>query len=188
MGLLSSENKNVKYLLWVTDILTKYAWVKPLKDKKSKTVLNAFIEIVNESNQKPNKLWVNQGREFYNKLMQEWLGNNNILMYCTHNEGKSVITKRFTKALKVKTYKKLIANECKSYLSLIKNLLMLIILLWMKNTETNPKVPKFKVNDRVRITKYKNTLVRVTLKTGQGKYLLSTLCWKLILGLIKLKI
>ena len=65
---------------------------------------------------------------------------------------------------------------------------MLIILLWMKNTETNPKVPKFKVNDRVRITKYKNTLVRVTLKTGQGKYLLSTLCWKLILGLIKLKI
>ena len=63
---------------------------------------------------------------------------------------------------------------------------MLIILLWMKNTET--KVPKFKVNDRVRITKYKNTLVRVTLKTGQGKYLLSTLCWKLILGLIKLKI
>ena len=56
MGLLSSEIKNVKYLLWVTDILTKYAWVKPLKDKKSKTVLNAFIEIVNESNQKPNKL------------------------------------------------------------------------------------------------------------------------------------
>ena len=46
----------------------------------------------------------------------------------------------------------------------------------MKNTETNPKVPKFKVNDRVRITKYKNILVRVTLKTGQGKYLLSTLC------------
>ena len=40
----------------------KYAWVKPLKDKKGKTVLNAFMEIVNESNRKPNKLWVDQGR------------------------------------------------------------------------------------------------------------------------------
>ena len=53
-----SKNKNVKYLLFVIDIFTKYAWVKSLKDKTSKTVLNAFIEIVNESNRKPNKLWV----------------------------------------------------------------------------------------------------------------------------------
>ena len=48
--------------------------------KKGKTVLNAFLEIVNKSNWKPNKLWVNQGRAFYNKLMQEWL-DNDILMY-----------------------------------------------------------------------------------------------------------
>ena len=47
----------------------KYAWVKTLKNKESKTVLNAFIEILNESNSKPNKLWVDQGRQFYNKLM-----------------------------------------------------------------------------------------------------------------------
>ena len=47
------------------------------------TVLNAFIEIVNESNHKPNKLRVGQERKFCNKLMQEWLDNNNILMYST---------------------------------------------------------------------------------------------------------
>ena len=69
MESLSSKNKNVKYLLCAIDILTKYAWVKPLKNKKGKTVLNAFIEIVNESNRKPNELWVDQGRQFYNKLM-----------------------------------------------------------------------------------------------------------------------
>ena len=44
---------------------------KYLKDKKIKTVINAFIQIVNESNRKPNKLWVDQEREFYNKLIQE---------------------------------------------------------------------------------------------------------------------
>ena len=38
------------------------------------------MEIVNRSNRKPNKLWVDQGREFYNKLMKEWLGNNDKVM------------------------------------------------------------------------------------------------------------
>ena len=54
----------------------------------------------NESNRKPNKLWVDQGRDVYNKLMQEQLHNIDILMYSTHNEGKSVITERFIKTLK----------------------------------------------------------------------------------------
>ena len=103
--------------MWVIDIFTKYAWVKPLKNKKGKTVLNAFIEIVNESNSKPNKLWVDKGREFYNKLTQESLDNNDILMYLTHNEWKSIITERFIKPPKAKVYKKMTANDSKSYLS-----------------------------------------------------------------------
>ena len=56
MRSLSSKNRNVKYFLCVVDIFIKYAWVKPLKDKKGKTVLKAFIEIVNESYLKSNKL------------------------------------------------------------------------------------------------------------------------------------
>ena len=106
MESLYSTNKNVKYLLCVIDFFTKYAWVKPLKDKNTKTVLNALIEIVNESNRKPNQLWVDQGREFYNKLMQEWLDNNDILVYSTHDEGNSVTAERFIKTLKNKIYKK----------------------------------------------------------------------------------
>ena len=63
MGSLSSKNRNFKYLLCVIDVFTKSAWIKPFRDKKkSKTVLNAVINIVSESNRKPNKLWVDQGR------------------------------------------------------------------------------------------------------------------------------
>ena len=76
MGSLSSKNKNVKNLLCVIDVFTKYAWAETLKEKKSKTVLIAL----------PNKLWVDQRREFYNKLVQEWLDSNEILIYSTHNE------------------------------------------------------------------------------------------------------
>ena len=53
---LLSKNRNVKCLWCVIDVFTKYTWVKPLKGKNSKTVINGFIEIVNESNFKPKKL------------------------------------------------------------------------------------------------------------------------------------
>ena len=84
--------------------------MKTLKDIKGKTVLNAFIEIVNESNRKPLKLYVDQGRDLYEKLMQEGLdnydANYDTLMYSTHIDDKSVIAERYIKALKTKIYKK----------------------------------------------------------------------------------
>ena len=63
------------------------------------------MEIVIESNRIPNKLWVDQGRELCNKIMQQWLDNNDISMYSTHNEGESVIVEIFIKILKAKIYK-----------------------------------------------------------------------------------
>ena len=88
----------------VMDVFINYAWVKPWKDNKVKTVLYAFIKIVNKSNRNPNKSWVDQGREFYNKLMQEWFHKNDILMFLTHIEGKSVISEYSIKTLKAKIY------------------------------------------------------------------------------------
>ena len=49
MESLPSKNKNVKYLLSAINALSKYAWVKPLKDTKGKTVISTFIELVNKS-------------------------------------------------------------------------------------------------------------------------------------------
>ena len=66
-----------------------YTWVEHLKDKKAKA-LDVFFGIVNESKRKPNKCWVDQEKEFYNILIQKWLDDNDILMYSTHDEGKSV--------------------------------------------------------------------------------------------------
>ena len=53
-----------------------------MTDKRAKTVVNGFIEIVNRSKYKPNKLWVDKVREFYKNLTQKWL-DDNILMYST---------------------------------------------------------------------------------------------------------
>ena len=100
----SSFNRNVEYVLFLTDAFTKYTWVNPWKDKNPKTVLHGFIEIVNESKRKPNKLWLDQRKEFYNNIIQKWLDDNDILMYSTHNEAKSVVAERFKKVLKGKIY------------------------------------------------------------------------------------
>ena len=70
------------------DVFTKYALVKPLKDKNAETVFHGFVEIVNKSKCAPNKLWVDQGI----CPMQKWLDGNDILEYSTHNEGASVVT------------------------------------------------------------------------------------------------
>ena len=64
-----------------------------------------FKKILDKSNRKPNKIWVNIVSEFYNRSMKSQLQDNNIEMYSTHNEGKSVIAERFFKTLKNKLYK-----------------------------------------------------------------------------------
>ena len=99
---LSKNNKGIKYLLCATDLYSKYAFVVPLKDKKGISIVNGFNKIMKQSNRKPNKIWVDQGGEFYNNVFKKWLLDNNIIMYLTYNEGTSVVAERFIKTLKNK--------------------------------------------------------------------------------------
>ena len=94
MQLISKYNKGIKYLLCVIDLFSKYAFVVPLKDKKGATITDAFQSILDKSKKKPNKMWVDQGSEFYNNNFKKLLKNNDIIMYSTHNEGKSVVAER----------------------------------------------------------------------------------------------
>ena len=107
MHLLSKDNKGIRFLLCVIDIFSKYAWIIPLKDKKGISIVKAFQNILKQSNsnRKPNKIWVDKGSEFYNGYFKKWLRDNNIVMYSTHNEGKSVVAERFIRTLKSKIYK-----------------------------------------------------------------------------------
>ena len=105
MQLISKFNKGFRFLLCAFDIYSKYAWVGPLKDKKSVSLVNAFQSILNKSNRKPNKIWVDKGKELYNRSMKSWLEKSDIEMYSTHNEGKYVVPERFIRTIKSKIYK-----------------------------------------------------------------------------------
>ena len=83
MQSLSKKNKGIKYLLCAIDLYSKYAFVISLKDQKGISITNAFDKIIKQSKRKPNKIWVDQGSEFYNNNFKKWLSDNNIIMYST---------------------------------------------------------------------------------------------------------
>ena len=87
-----------------TDLFCKYAWVVPLKDKRGISIVNVFQKIISEG-WKPNKIWVDQGGEFYNNLFKRFLRIDNIEMYSTYNKDKSVVAERFIRTLKNKIFK-----------------------------------------------------------------------------------
>ena len=105
MQLISKCNKGIRFLLRITDIFSKYAWVVPLKDKRGVSIAAAFQSTLKQSNRKSNKIWVDKGCEFYNASFKKWLQQKDIVMYSTHNKEKSVVAERFIITLKNKIYK-----------------------------------------------------------------------------------
>ena len=109
MQLISKFNKGFRFLLCVIDIFSKYSWAVPLKDKKGISIVSASQKILNKSDRKPNKIWVDIDSEFYNNSFKKWFKNNDIEMYSKHNEGKSFVAETFIRTLKNKIYKYMIA-------------------------------------------------------------------------------
>ena len=165
-------NKVVKHLLCTTDLFSKYAWVVPIKNKKGTRTVNAFKEKISKG-RKPNKKWIDQGSEFYNQSFKDFLKINNIEMYSTFNEGKSVVAEIFIK----KVFKHMTAISKNVYFDVLNDIMNKCnntIHRTIKtkpidvtdgsfaeyNEEFNKKDPKFKVGDHVRISKYKNIFAK----------------------------
>ena len=145
--------------------------------KKRISIVKAFQIILKQSNRKPNKIWVDKGSEFYNAYFKKWLRDNDIVMYTTHNEGKSVVAERFIRTLKSKIYKYMTSISKNVYIDKLDDIVdeynnTYHTTIKMKpidvkdntyiNTskKINNKDPKFKVGDRVRISKYKNIFAK----------------------------
>ena len=176
MQSLIRKNKGIKYLLCVKDLCSKYAFVIPLKDKKGISIVNAFNKIIKQSNRKPNKIWVDQGGEFYNNVFEKWFSDNDIIMYSTYNESKSVVAERFIRTLKNKLYKHMTATGKNVYYDVLDDAVNKYnntkhSTINMKPIdvgdnkgvyvdEHNEKDSRFKVGDRVRISKFKNIFAK----------------------------
>ena len=148
-----------------------------LKDKKDTSIVDAFKKTISEWQRKPNKIWIDQGSEFYNQYFKDFLKANNIEMYSTFNEGKSVVPERFIRTLKNKIYKHMATISKNVYIDVLNDIVnkynnTVHRTIKIKpidvtndsyveyNEDFNKKGPKFKANDHVRISKYKNIFAK----------------------------
>jgi len=95
MQSFSKENKEIKYLLTIIDVFSKYGWMVPLNQKTGIAVANALEHVFTE--RKPDKLWVDKGREFHNKDVRKL-----ITIYSTENEEKTSVIERWNRTMKEK--------------------------------------------------------------------------------------
>ena len=169
MQSLSKKNKGIKYLLCAIDLFSKYAFVVLLKYKKGISIVNAFNKIIKQSNRKPNKIWVDQGGEFYNHFFKKWLSDNDIIMYSTFNEGKSVVAERFIRTLKNKLYKHMTATGENVYYDVLYNIVNKYNNTMHNTIKMKPKDVK-NDNNRVYIDEYNKKVLDI-MQAIELKYL-----------------
>ena len=155
---------------------SKYAFVVSLRDKRGISIVNAFNKIIKQSNRKPNKIWVDQGGEFYNRVFKKRLSDNDVIMYSTFNNGKSVVAEIIITTLKNKLYKHMTATGKNVYYDVLhdaineyNNTTHNTIKMKPKDVKNNKRVyidehnekdSRFKVVDRLIISKFKNIFAK----------------------------
>ena len=190
MQKLSKWNRGYKYLLMVLDLFSKYGWIVPLKTKTGLEVSKAFESLFFSN--KPKMLWVDKGKEYYNKNVLDLLAKDKIKVYSTENEEKSSVCERWNRTIKDKMYKRFTMQNNTVYVDILPKILASynnsrhrsigMTPIQARKPENYGKVyfnlygdlareikktktnrkPEFRVGDRVRISKYK----RVTFDKG----------------------
>ena len=163
------------------DVFSKYGWIVPLKDKKGESVTKAFSEIFKEG-RKPQYLWVDKGKEFYNKHLKDLLEKNGIHTVCTPLRmrrnpqwlkggiQKSKMWKQFTVQGNTQ-YLDMLPKLVKEYNNTKHSSIKMTPIEASKKSiegtvyfnlygdmEKVTSKPKFKIGDKVRISKYKRNV------------------------------
>ena len=174
---LSRWNSGHKYLLTCIDILSKYAWVVPLKTKTGSELVKAFTKIFQQG-RKPDKLQTDAGTEFKNKTFQTFLKQHQVHHFVTYNETKAQVVERFNRTLKQMMWRLFTTDSSYHYLDKINDIVngnynqtfyrsikmkpsvvtaMNSQQVWrtIYGKQSSSVNYKFKVNDQVKISKHK---------------------------------
>lgn len=116
------QNNGFRYLLTCIDVLSKYAWVVPIKSKTAQEVTEAFESILKQG-RVCTTLHSDEGREFYNKTFKALLKKYNIIHFSSGNkEIKCAVVERFNRTLRTKLYRYFTAKNTNRYIDIIQNI------------------------------------------------------------------
>ena len=94
------NNKGYRYILVVIDNFSKFGWTNPLKNKYAQSITDAFSQIIKTSRRKPNLLETDDGKEYVNKIFNEFLNNNKIKRYSRYTDKGAVFAERFNRTIR----------------------------------------------------------------------------------------
>ena len=177
---LAKYNKNYKFISTIIDNHTKYAWAIPLKDKSGRSTTNSFKSLIEKTKRKPDKIWSDRGKEFYNKTFLNFLKEQNIHIYSTNSDLKAVFVERFHRTL-LDLIKKPMYIEGKAcwlnhldaamekYNNRVHGTTKMTPFEMVTNTNKiinikfnkNEKIPKFQMGDYVRVPDKRNIYSKV---------------------------
>ena len=89
------NNRGYRYILVVIDNFSKFGWTIPLKNKYAQSITDAFSQIIKTSRRKPNLLETDDGKEYVNKIFNEFLNTNMIKSYSRYTDEGAVFAERF---------------------------------------------------------------------------------------------
>ena len=135
--LLSKFNDGVRYLLTVIDIFSKHGWMVPLKKKTGSVVATAFKSIFSDG-RTPKKIWVDKGKEFYNKDVKSLLESKSCSLYSTENEEKSSVVERWNRTMKEKMFKYFSANSTRRYIDVLDDMVKKYNSTWHSSIKMTP--------------------------------------------------
>jgi len=183
---LSQYNDNIRYLLNVIDTFTRFAFVRPLKDKKASTVLDQFKSILIEAKEKPHMIVMDKGTEFMNQQFKTFCDNQKITLVNPQANIHAAYIERFNRTLQTIMYKYMTEHETNRYIDVLPDLVKSynnrkhrMINMSPNDAENNPethitlnlaqakrdslqkqKQPQYKVGSYVRIAKQKGKFSR----------------------------
>lgn len=173
----SRFNEGYHYILTIIDVLSKYAWAVPLKSKSDYETAKAVAKIICESKRCPKNLQTDEEKEFYNTNVQQLIKKHDINHYSTYSPIKASVVERFNCTLKSNMWKLFSLNDHYKWI----DALSLLVAEYnaskhrtinMRPVDVTPTIAKkllttiysrikiagqsrFKVNDFVRVSKYK---------------------------------
>lgn len=169
-----------KYCLTVIDIFSKKAYARPLKTKTGREVTVAMESVLDSINRRVKNLHVDMGREFYNAEMSKLLNQRQINRYSTFTTKKAAIVERFNRTLKKKIYQQFSLNGNYKWVNILPDLIRgynttrhrtinmppndvdsdyeqeLLDTVYNFKRIIKPKIVKFRVGDKIRLSKYKH--------------------------------
>ena len=168
----SKMNKGYKYIFTNIDVFSKIAYAFPLKTKTIKDIKPCFQKIF--KNNKPKYIWSDKEPAFLSKEIQQFFKDNNVKIYHTNSHLKAVVIERFNRSLRELMMKEFVKNNNTVWYSILPNLIKIYnnryhSTIKMKPIQVNKsnekyikeniysynktsKIPKFKINDLVRIS------------------------------------